>query len=210
MDFWLLVICSYVLGSIPFSYWIPLKFAGVDVRKEGSGNVGASNVVYATSMKLGLLCFLLDLGKGFAVGLVTLLLFWSHPLFFLPAFAVVLGHDFSLFLRGKAGKGVATSLGVLLGFQPLLGLLMIGCAVLLGVSTKYMSVATLGGFTITSMASLLFFPLRFFWLVGGLTALMLFTHRDNFVRLVQGKEFKITDRAEKPQNSRAGVRRTQN
>jgi len=197
MDFWLLVICSYVLGSIPFSYWIPLKFAGVDVRKGGSGNVGASNVVYATSMKLGLLCFLLDFGKGFVVALWTFLLFWDHPLFFLPILAVVLGHDYSLFLRGKAGKGVATSLGVLMGFQPLLGFAMIGAGLALAFSTKFMVVGTVGGFACATMIGLLFFPLPVFALVGGLTAMMLFTHRDNFVQLVQGKEFKITDRAEK-------------
>jgi Predicted membrane protein len=107
---------SYIVGSIPFAYIIVRLFFRKDISKEGSGNVGAMNSYEVTGRKwVGFLVFLFDFLKGISVVLISRYLIPDDDFAILAAsFSVVLGHNFSLFLRFKGGKGLATSAGVLL------------------------------------------------------------------------------------------------
>ena len=118
---------SYIVGSIPFAYIIVSLFFRKDVSKEGSGNVGAMNSYEVTGRKwVGFLVFLFDFLKGISVVLISSHLIPDDDFAILAAsFSVVLGHNFSLFLRLKGGKGLATSAGVLLLIQPIILLLWV-------------------------------------------------------------------------------------
>jgi glycerol-3-phosphate acyltransferase PlsY len=118
---------SYIVGSIPFAYIIVRLFFRKDISKEGSGNVGAMNSYEVTGRKwVGFLVFLFDFLKGISVVLISSHLIPDDDFAILAAsFSVVLGHNFSLFLRFKGGKGLATSAGVLLLIQPIILLLWV-------------------------------------------------------------------------------------
>lgn len=118
---------SYIVGSIPFAYIIVRLFFRKDISKEGSGNVGAMNSYEVTGRKwVGFLVFLFDFLKGISVVLISSHLIPDEDFAILAAsFSVVLGHNFSLFLRFKGGKGLATSAGVLLLIQPIILLLWV-------------------------------------------------------------------------------------
>ena len=118
---------SYIVGSIPFAYIIVRLFFRKDISKEGSGNVGAMNSYEVTGRKwVGFLVFLFDFLKGISVVLISRYLIPDDDFAILAAsFSVVLGHNFSLFLRFKGGKGLATSAGVLLLIQPIILLLWV-------------------------------------------------------------------------------------
>ncbi|MFG0331558.1 MAG: glycerol-3-phosphate 1-O-acyltransferase PlsY [Phycisphaerales bacterium] len=127
---WLImIVAAYLLGSIPFALLIG-RARGVDIRLHGSGNVGASNVGRLLGRRMGMLCFVLDLGKGFVPVAMTGIWFgwWAQPATALTAadafmwmavgVAAILGHMFSMFLGFRGGKGVATGFGFMLGVYP--------------------------------------------------------------------------------------------
>lgn len=119
MEFVILIIISYLLGSIPFGYLIA-KYNKVDIQKVGSGNIGATNVTRALGAKWGALTLILDVAKGFAaISLVNII--FLEPLvgyYILAGSCAIVGHFKSVWLNFKGGKVVATSLGVLLGLTP--------------------------------------------------------------------------------------------
>jgi acyl phosphate:glycerol-3-phosphate acyltransferase len=124
------ILCAYLIGSIPFSHLITQWRTGLKLHEVGEGNVGSRNVWHVVGPSWGLLAALLDCLKGYIV--------WKGSMAFVPTvgallagIAVLLGHQFSIFLRGRGGKGLATALGVLLGLSPLsslAALLVLGVA----------------------------------------------------------------------------------
>jgi glycerol-3-phosphate acyltransferase PlsY len=152
------LVIAYVCGSVPFGLLVG-KLRGIDVRQHGSGNIGATNVGRVLGRNWGFLVFFLDMGKGFlpvlvfgliaggwiapgAPGRASIYLMWGGV-----SAACIFGHLFPVFLGFKGGKGVATSLGVLLGVYPyftLAGLIAFGLWVLLTLSTRYVSVGSVG------------------------------------------------------------------
>ena len=132
-QFFILIIFAYLLGSVPFSFLIA-KAHGKDLRKIGSGNIGATNAMRALGKKWGYLCLLLDILKGLGPMLLApaLLEFGDQPcpgtltLWLLVGCAPVLGHVFPVYLKFRGGKGVATSLGIVLGLWPYYTLCGIG------------------------------------------------------------------------------------
>ena len=203
MAFVFFCLLAYLWGSVPFSYWIPAKLKGVNVTRIGSGNVGAGNVVFATNFKIGALCFGLDLLKGFLVGLGTLIWFSSDPLMALPAACVVLGHTFSLFLGFKGGKGVATSLGLVLSHSPVLFSLLLGTAILIALITKYVTLGTVGSFLLYASIGVLFLPPSTYTLLWVLTVIIAAMHTDNYRRLLAGTEFRLSDREKTPSQNQS-------
>jgi glycerol-3-phosphate acyltransferase PlsY len=115
----LIVLLAYFLGAIPFSHLVARRRAGIDIRDHGEGNVGARNVFHVVGPRWGLLAGVLDVGKGLAAFLVGSGMAGSQTTVLLCGVAAPLGHGFSPFLRFRGGKGVATTLGFLLGFTPL-------------------------------------------------------------------------------------------
>lgn len=188
----LLIIFGYLLGSVPFSYLIP-KLKGIDIRKVGSGNVGGTNVIRVMGLKFGLLAAILDLLKAVApVYLATRFLLFDWQIA-LVAITPVLGHIFPVWLGFKGGKGVGSTIGVLLvllGWKHFLILILIWAIVI--AIFQIMSVASL------LMASLLplfmayfSYPLPYYFLVIALAILIWWAHRENLKRLKEGTEPKF-------------------
>lgn len=214
----LLIPIAYVIGSVPFGLLIG-KWRGVDVRTAGSRNIGATNVGRLLGKKFFFLVFFLDLLKSFVPMLIASLIVREIPepdrgrqiylLWLLVGFAAVLGHMFSLFLRFKGGKGVATSAGLMLGLIPyyaLPGLLAIVVFILIFFPTRYVS---LGSITSACAFPVLFLLLGWVrgWDVAGaqlplavfaflIAFLIVWKHRSNISRLLAGTENKIKSKTD--------------
>jgi glycerol-3-phosphate acyltransferase PlsY len=183
---------GYLLGSLPFGYWLPLLFRGEDIRAQGSGNVGATNVFRVYGRRLGTAVVLLDVGKGFAAAMLGL---WAGGALVgvLAGAAAMLGHARPVFLRfEKGGKMVATAGGAAFALAPLAAACCVGLWVVAFVLTRYASVASI----VTALA-LVFFVWLFgspwpvvAFAVAGATAIV-FLHRHNLRRLFAGTEHRF-------------------
>src|SRR5690242_10944457 len=118
----LLLVGSYLLGSLPFGLWIARLWKGVDIRTVGSGNIGATNVGRVCGRTAGVLVFVLDVLKGLAPPLMVRGIGAPSPWPLLAGLLAILGHNYSIWLGFKGGKGIATSGGALFGVAPLTGL----------------------------------------------------------------------------------------
>lgn len=179
---------SYLLGAIPFSLFLA-RARGVDLTRVGSGNVGATNVARSVGLPYGILALLLDAGKGaISAYLATV---WSVPIW-LSALAVA-GHNWSIFLRFRSGKGVATSLGILLVLsEPVLLITLVLWALIAGV-TRYVSIASVTALIISPLALLVLGgSAEAVGLMAVLAVLSAFQHRENFQRLIRGEEHKLS------------------
>ena len=184
---------SYLLGSIPFSYLVARGFGVADVRKVGSGNVGATNVMRAAGRSAGILAFLLDAAKGGVATFLVSRLFAGDPAApALAAAAAVLGHVFPVWLRFKGGKGVATGVGAFLPLAPLAsGLAVVVFGLTLAVS-RYVSLSSvLGAASLPVMAAALGAPFAV-WLSASFCAVVILSkHRPNLARLRAGTENRV-------------------
>ncbi len=127
----IVILLSYFLGAIPFSHLIARWRAGINIREHGEGNAGARNVYHVVGPLWGTLVAVLDVGKGLAAYLIASRMALDPTTVLVAGFAAPLGHGFSPFLRFRGGKGVATTVGFLLGLQPwptLAGALLYGLA----------------------------------------------------------------------------------
>ena len=194
MNILLLLLFSYLLGAVPIGLWVGKAARGVDVREHGSGNIGASNVWRTLGPVLGSLVFLLDVGKGAIPTLAAHHV--PHFPIWLPVMAglaAVIGHNFSVFLGGKGGKGVATTLGVALGLSwqaALIGFAVWGVCLFL---TRYISVSSVVGVPVGAFLTYWWngraWPYGLFAL--AVTGFVVYRHRANFVRLRAGTEPKV-------------------
>ena len=187
-----LIVFGYLFGSIPFSYLIP-KAKGIDIRKVGSGNVGGTNVIRAMGLKFGLLATILDLLKAvIPVYLATRFLLFDWQIA-LVAITPVLGHIFPVWLGFKGGKGVSSTIGVLLvllGWKHFLILLAIWLLVI--AIFQIMSVASLLMSSLLPLFMAYFsYPLPYFFLVIALAVLIWWAHRENLQRIKEGIEPKL-------------------
>jgi glycerol-3-phosphate acyltransferase PlsY len=185
----LLILSGYLLGSMPWGYWLPRLVTGVNIRKIGSGNTGAANVWRTQGFKLGLSVALLDVAKGLAA---TLLGLWlgNELIGLLAGIAALIGHWRPLFIGlGRGGKIVATTGGVALALAPFATLAAAGVWIVTFLVTRYTSVASL-----LSAATLPLFAILFgaSWLVVGFAAgaaVAIFAlHRGNIARLLNRTE----------------------
>ncbi|MBW0001518.1 MAG: glycerol-3-phosphate 1-O-acyltransferase PlsY [Verrucomicrobia bacterium] len=203
---WLgILLLSYLLGSIPSGYLVA-KSQGIDIRQHGSGNIGATNVLRVMGKKWGYLVFACDAMKGFlAVKLAAQLAGAGHANAalgaVLGAIGCILGHNYTVWLRFKGGKGIATSAGVLLGLFPLtviLTVLIIWLVVFL--VGRYVSLASICAALSLPVAVFLLvthagidFWMRF-WFSVLISALAVWRHRGNLARLAKGTESRFTRR----------------
>src|SRR5436190_13141655 len=192
----LLVVIGWVCGSMPWGYWLVRVFRGEDIRTQGSGNIGATNVWRVHGRRLGLPAAALDTAKGFVPALVATKLA-GHDAGVLAGAAAMLGHFRPLFLRfRRGGKVVATTGGAFLGVAPIVGGIGAGVWLLVFGLTRYASVA--------SVVSAVALPL-WAWLVGypwpviafaaAAAAAVLVLHRANLRRLLRGEEHRFTRRS---------------
>ena len=213
MQFLILILFAYLLGSVPFGFMIA-KAHGKDLRLIGSGNIGATNATRALGKKWGYLCLLLDVLKGLVPMLLVPLLNLvdsqtASPgglaLWLLVGCAAVLGHVFPIYLKFKGGKGVATSLGIVLGLWPYYTLCGIGVFAIWGITllvwrtVSLSSILAAVSFPVLLLLSILVFdePWDFvqLWPLLLLSVLMaslvIIRHTENIKRLLDGSESKI-------------------
>ena len=181
---------SYLVGSIPFGL-VLTRLAGLgDIRKIGSGNIGATNVLRTGHKGLALATLLLDSGKGGIMVMITGL-FFPHSLALLAGFSAIIGHNFSIWLKFKGGKGVATSFGVLLACNKLCGISVCLVWLVTALVFRYSSLAALVAFMVAPIFSLIFGTKLEFLLALSLSLLGYWQHRHNIIRLIHGSESKI-------------------
>jgi glycerol-3-phosphate acyltransferase PlsY len=185
----LVVLGGYLLGSMPFGYWVVLLLRGEDIRKVGSGNIGATNVWRTYGRWLGIPIVLLDIAKGLVPALVGTLLVGELTGALAGGFAM-LGHWRPLFLGfSKGGKAVATAAGTLFGIAWLLGLLAMGLWLTTFLVTRYASVASMVVSIALPFIALALgepWPVIVFAVAASVAVLLL--HRPNFARLRAGTE----------------------
>ena len=190
----LVVAGSYLLGSIPFGYLLVRVFHGEDVRKSGSGNIGATNVS-RTSPMLGVLTLLLDALKGTAAVWLTRLFAPSYSITALAALFAVLGHMFPFWLRFRGGKGVATAMGSFAMIAPEVVLVATAIFVVVVLIFRYVSLG--------SIIAVAFFPLLVYEMhsygnmpaalafMGIASLLIIAKHSQNIRRLIAGTESRL-------------------
>ena len=199
------LLVGYLVGSIPFGY-LAGKIGGIDIRKIGSGNIGATNVVRALGKRYGYPVFVLDFLKGFGAVKISIAIAtdaqpeWSSPELFgmLAAVASVIGHAFPPWLKFHGGKGVATSAGALFGLMPLATLIAAVIWALVFWFTRYVSVASL--VTVVALPFVILIMSRLNQIHGNalfysslaIAVVVIWQHRSNFFRLLRGTEPRFT------------------
>jgi glycerol-3-phosphate acyltransferase PlsY len=188
----LAVLGGYLLGSLPFGYWVPRIVRGEDIRTRGSGNVGASNVFRVYGRSLGLPVALLDVGKGFAAAALGL---WAGGALIgvLAAAAAMAGHARPIFLRfQKGGKMAATAGGATFALAPLVAVLCVATWLVVFALTRYASVATIVTAVALAVLVLAFdypWPIVVFGVAGAVAVIAL--HHQNIRRLFAGTEHRF-------------------
>jgi acyl phosphate:glycerol-3-phosphate acyltransferase len=191
----LLLLAAFLLGSIPFGIIIA-KVKGIDLKKVGSGNIGATNVLRSLGKWPAAITLCGDILKGtLAVALARYFeagLIWEG----IVGIFAILGHNFSVFLRFRGGKGVATSLGVLMIYAPVAALVTLIIWFGVVVFTKYSSLGALISFALLPLTIVLFDATdkRKLLITLFITAIIFFRHKDNIQRLIRGTERKIGQR----------------
>jgi glycerol-3-phosphate acyltransferase PlsY len=188
--FVVLLVLAYLVGSIPFGLVVGKLFYHVDVREHGSGNVGTTNVFRVLGKKAGTAVLICDMLKGFVPAFLAAHVLHLNPWFtiFIAA-APVVGHMYSIFLKGSGGKGVATGAAVVLALVPVAFLIILGVWVVLLLLTRYVSVASLAASFLVPVLVILFHDPLPYQIAAVLVAIIVWwAHRGNIRRLLTGKE----------------------
>jgi acyl phosphate:glycerol-3-phosphate acyltransferase len=199
------LVVSYLLGSIPFGY-LAGEIAGVDVRKAGSGNVGATNVLRVLGKPYGYAVFALDFLKGLGAVKISVLIAtrvrpeWGSPEIFgiVAAASAVIGHCFPLWLKFCGGKGVATSAGALFGLMPLAMLVGVTIWILIFWLTRYVSLASVIATAALPIVIAIVTRLNesygkaLFYSSLCIAAVVIWRHHSNLSRLMRGREPRFT------------------
>ncbi len=186
-----LIVFGYLLGSVPVGFLLGY-LSGVDVRRSGSGNVGATNVARVVGKGQGLLTLAGDVAKGFIPVFLSLQTGLGDFITCIVALAAFLGHLYPVFLRFKGGKGVATALGVLLALAPETTIVLGFVFVLVAVLARIVSVASLAAVGLAPIVVWLFsYPPARVWLTLMMALWIIMRHRENIRRLISGTEPKF-------------------
>lgn len=205
---WAALLVSYLVGSIPFGWVLARALKGVDLRRVGSGNIGATNAMRVLGKPLGVLAFALDFGKGWLPVALFAEAFLRDPdglgsLQVLCGAAAVVGHVFPLYLGFRGGKAVATGSGAIVAIDPLI--------FLIGGLVWMLSITTVRMVSVASILMALTFPVvawqragedlygtEVVWGTGALAALVVWRHRANLLRIASGTEPRTASRGTRP------------
>lgn len=200
----LIAIIAYAIGSINFSVIFSRKFAGFDVREKGSGNAGSTNMLRSVGKKAAALTLVCDILKGIVAIVIALIMGnvikefnGQSYLVQIAAVAVVIGHTFPIFFEFRGGKGVATSLGVLIMINWQIGLICLIFGLVLIALTRMVS---LGSITAAILFPILVLFIKTNYIVEGnyfiysliIAVMVVFNHRENVKRLLSGTENKLS------------------
>ena len=198
----LLILIAYVLGSIPNALWVGKTFKNIDVREHGSKNTGSTNAARVLGAKLGIFTLILDILKGalptylgivLGANLLTRITGIDKLDIIVIGMAAILGHTFSLFLKFKGGKAVATTLGVFLVLVPYAILILLVVFFVIFGLTKYVSLASIVSAVALPIAvyfTTRHIPLTILGIIIGL--LVIIRHKENIKRLINGTESKLS------------------
>ncbi len=206
----LVALIAYAIGSISFSVILSRKMAGFDVREKGSGNAGSTNVLRSVGKKAAAITLLCDILKGVVAIFIAVLIGWIFKdtdkslLVQIAGICVIIGHTFPIFFEFRGGKGVATSLGVLLLCNWQIGLICLVFALVLIALTRMVSIGSVGAAVLFPVLTL-FIHSHYLITQGSgyfiysiiIAALVIFNHRANIQRILNGKENKISFKTEK-------------
>ncbi len=189
--YFFLLLASYLLGSIPSGLILSKMLNKGELRKAGSGNIGATNALRVGGRLLGALTLIFDLLKGLVVIILTI--FLEQKFIAVYGFVCILGHIFPIWLNFKGGKGVATVLGVILGLNPLIALLMSMIWIVIFKFSKISSVASLISLFL-SIVTLIVIGTNYVnsIFLALILILIVYKHKDNIIRLYRGEESKIS------------------
>jgi len=191
MATFLSVIFAYLLGSVPTGYILG-SLAGVDVRKAGSGNVGATNVARVVGKRHGIFTLVADIAKGLVPVVIALYLGLTSTATALVGVAAFLGHLYPVFLRFQGGKGVATALGIFLGLSPWATLVLMPIFVLVILATRVVSLSSM---VAAASAPIVFWLLTSSPILTGtsvfIALMIILRHRGNIQRLLSGTEPRV-------------------
>lgn len=188
----LLILIAYLIGSFSTSYLIAKLFAKIDIREHGSGNPGSTNVLRTLGAKAAAFTFLGDLLKG-AIAAYLGSTFGGANVALLCGIAVVIGHNWPIFLEFKGGKGIATTIGVIISIKPLIALICVSIGVAVLFKFKYVSLASVVGIIILPL-TIIIYGFNYFLFGLILALLAVYRHRENIKRLLAGNERKIGEK----------------
>lgn len=192
LEFIILALIAYILGSIPSALIVGKLGFKLDIREHGSGNMGATNTFRVLGIKAGAIVTLADILKGTLATLIPLILFDVDIHRLVIGLFAVIGHTYPIFAKFRGGKAVATSGGIILGVNPLLFIIMIISFLLSLYISKYVSLSSIITGVIGIITSIIFKDLMLIIVTSGLTAFVLYRHRENMKRIKNKTEPKIT------------------
>ena len=183
-----LLVAAYLFGAVPWGVIVGKVFYHVDVRRHGSGNVGTTNVFRVLGTRAGVAVLLLDMLKGFVPAILAATFFDPWAAIFIAG-APVVGHMYSVFLKGSGGKGVATGAAVVLALAPPAFAIILAVWLVLVATTRYVSVASLAAsFLVPVLAVVLSLPLPYRIAAVLVAIIVWWAHRGNIRRLAAGTE----------------------
>ena len=185
----LVLFYSYLLGSIPFGLIITKVFLKKDIRKVGSGNIGTTNVLRMGNKSLALITLIFDILKGYISVLITLKYF--NDLIYFSGLICLIGHIYPVWLKFKGGKGVATYLGIILAISFKFGIIFGLTWLIISFIFKYSSLASMVGTLVVFAYSIILGNPTLSTFLFIIFIIILYTHRENIVRLKDSKETKI-------------------
>lgn len=189
----LYLLAGYLIGSIPFALIIGKRFFNIDVRKYGSGNLGATNTLRILGKRAGIAVMVGDIGKGFLATSLSLLPGYDiHPIFI--GLCAIVGHVFPIFAGFRGGKAIATTAGVFIFISPLMfltGLISFFAIIFI---TKYVVFGSLGSGLSIFIYSLIVWDKTLIWITALIFIFLIFLHRSNIRDLLNGMEPKINDK----------------
>ncbi len=201
----IMAVIAYLIGSVNFSILISKKMAGFDVREKGSGNAGTTNVLRSVGKKAAALTLVCDILKGAVSVLIAIIIgkfaknYSPAILVQIAAFMVVVGHTFPVFFGFRGGKGVATSLGIILLVNWKIGLICLVFGILLIAITRMVSLGSISAAVLFAVLTIFIrecyiVPFEANYIIFGflLAALVIFNHRSNLKRIIAGNENKIS------------------
>lgn len=204
------VIVSYLVGAIPVGFLMVRAVKGTDIRNEGSGMIGATNVYRVLGTKAFVVCMLLDAAKGYVPTLAAWYIFHSHDMQVAAGIAAVLGHDFPVYIGFRGGRGVSTSFGVYAALALPLAVGMVAVGIFIVLAVRYMSVMSMvtvpAGALVLLLLAVLHVEDDFTYtkaIFGAFaTFFVLLTHIPNIRRLIRGTEPRIGDEERNRINTR--------
>jgi glycerol-3-phosphate acyltransferase PlsY len=193
----LAILLAYLLGSVPTAFIFGKLLKGIDIREYGSGNVGATNIARTLGKGYGVVVLLLDFLKGFiAVTVLPLLIFkgaeTSEAIYIILGAAAIAGHIWTIFLKFKGGKGVATTAGVMIGLAPVILLSCFVIWIIIFAIWRYVSLASIiAAIFLPIFAVITGRDISFIIFCAFLCLVGVYMHKGNIKRLIQGNESKL-------------------